>query len=72
MTRVHVIPMLTAIRPQIALVTDDHVEDLEAVEREIDAVSNPDHRTSSVPAIWEETGEATVLHARDLVDLRRL
>ena len=64
--------MATAIRPQVALIADDHVDDLEAVEREIDAVANPDHRTSSVPASWEETGVATVLQAWDLVDLRRL
>lgn len=64
--------MATAIRPQTALVADDHLDDLAAVEREIDGVSDPANRTSSVPATWEETGVATVLHARDLVGLLRL
>jgi hypothetical protein len=41
-----------------------HVDDLEAVEREIDAVPIPDHHTSSLAATWEDTGVATVLQAR--------
>jgi hypothetical protein len=65
-------PLATAIGPQTALVADDHLRDVAAVEREIDAVSNPADRPSSVAATWEATGVGTVLHARELVGLLRL
>lgn len=55
-----------------ALVSDERLDELDAVEREVRAVRTPRDRRMTVKVRWDNGGRLGILHASEVTEITRL